>query len=232
MHYIYRGIFDHIVPEEGENEGKIDSYVCNACNNKRFKNYLDKKEYPGRGSALCHLATDHGRLLDAMLKDDKVDVAEIEALAKYDKQFNDTYRAYLDNDDNSFGMPDDEIITVKESLVWKIYQSKGLAKEVKTEKVEVKRVEPPPIQEDMPEQSAEVLKSVLNRAKPKGIFSCPFKKELNCNFKGTEEAQAFRLHFFIHYKDKWAERVSFLRYPIYAMHFDDFFSFLQKSWRT
>ena len=65
VHYINRGIWDHVVPEEGEKEGKIDSYNCNVCS-KRFKNYLEKKEYPGRGSALCHVATDHGRLLKAM----------------------------------------------------------------------------------------------------------------------------------------------------------------------
>ena len=87
VHYIYRGIWDDIVPEEGDREGKIDSYVCNACNNKRFKNYLEKQEYPGRGSALCHIATDHGRLLSAMLNDKEVDMSEeIRHLAKYDKQ--------------------------------------------------------------------------------------------------------------------------------------------------
>ena len=111
------------MPEEGDREGKIDSYVCNACTNKRFKNYLEKQEYPGRGSALCHIATDHGRLLSAMLNDKEVDMTEeIQALAKYDKQFNEIYRTFLDKGDNSFVMGDDEIITIKESLVWKIYQ--------------------------------------------------------------------------------------------------------------
>ena len=87
VHYIYRGVWDDIVPEEGDREGKIDSYVCNACNNKRFKNYLEKHEYPGRGSALCHIATDHGRLLSAMLNDKEVDMSEeIRHLARYDKQ--------------------------------------------------------------------------------------------------------------------------------------------------
>ena len=36
VHYINRGKWDHIVPEEGEKEGKIDSYNCNVCS-KRFK---------------------------------------------------------------------------------------------------------------------------------------------------------------------------------------------------
>ena len=28
VHYKEHGIWDHIVPEEGDNEGKIDSYEC------------------------------------------------------------------------------------------------------------------------------------------------------------------------------------------------------------
>ena len=27
VHYINRGVWDHIVPEEGDKEGKIDSYT-------------------------------------------------------------------------------------------------------------------------------------------------------------------------------------------------------------
>jgi hypothetical protein len=88
VHYIFRGAFDHFVPEEGEREGKIDFYTCNVCPNKRFKNHLERAEYPGRGSVLCHIATDHGRLLKAMLDDENDMKAEIKNLAKYDKQFN------------------------------------------------------------------------------------------------------------------------------------------------
>ena len=44
---------------------------------------------------------------------------EINDLAKYDKQFNETYKAFLDHEDDSFVVPDDEIITIKESLCWK-----------------------------------------------------------------------------------------------------------------
>ena len=46
VHYINRGLWDHIVPEEGDREGKIDQYQCNACD-RRFKNFLEKQEYPG-----------------------------------------------------------------------------------------------------------------------------------------------------------------------------------------
>lgn len=209
VHYIYRGTWDHIVPEEGELEGKIDSYICNACTNKRFKNYLEKREYPGRGSSLCHLATDHGRLLHAMLTDDKVDmIEEIKALAKYDKQFNEAYRAYLDHDDNSFGLPDDEIITIKESLVWKIYVPKekagGSQKKVKSSTSgrtgnSVK----------LDSEEKKFLQSVMDRERPKN-FRCPFKEELDCDFKGTEDGQAFRLHFFLHFKESWSDRIDSL----------------------
>ena len=64
IHYINRGSWDHIIDEEPAdfNERKIESYTCNICN-KVCKNNLEKREYPGRSTALCHLATDHGRLL-------------------------------------------------------------------------------------------------------------------------------------------------------------------------
>ena len=58
-----------------------------------------------------------------MLKDPEVDrkimEKEVNDLAKYDKQFNETYKAFLDHEDDSFVVPDDEIIAIKESLVWK-----------------------------------------------------------------------------------------------------------------
>ena len=66
-----------------------------------------------------------GNLFDftnlCFLQEDKeVNMKEdILAVAKFDKQFNDTYRAYLDQQDDSYVMADEEIITVKESLVWK-----------------------------------------------------------------------------------------------------------------
>jgi hypothetical protein len=48
VHYLYRGVWDHIVPEEAPgSEGKIECYICNICH-KRFKNHPEKKEYPGK----------------------------------------------------------------------------------------------------------------------------------------------------------------------------------------
>jgi hypothetical protein len=119
---IFRGTFDHIAPPEeaGDREGKIDFYTCNVCPNKRFKNNLERDDYPGRLEVLAHVATDHGRLLKAMFDDKDYDMEdEIKSLAKFDKQFNEQYRAYIDNGDDSFGMPDNKIVTIKESLIWK-----------------------------------------------------------------------------------------------------------------
>ena len=93
VHYKESGTWDHIVPEEGENEGKIDSYECKVCF-KQFKNSLEKKIYQGRGSSICHIATEHGRLLDALIKEGGM-TEEIEFLAKHDKSFNEAYNEYF-----------------------------------------------------------------------------------------------------------------------------------------
>ena len=86
-------MWDKIVPEEGDKAGKIDCYECQVCD-KKFKNSLEKQgpgSSAGRGSAICHVATDHGRLLDALLNEDKDMTKEIEFLAEHDKGFNDAY---------------------------------------------------------------------------------------------------------------------------------------------
>ena len=70
-----RGTWSSIVPEETD-ESRIELYQCNICQ-RRFKNNLSKKEFPARGSVLCHLATDHGYLFDAMRHDDKVDMQSV-----------------------------------------------------------------------------------------------------------------------------------------------------------
>ena len=84
-----RGTWSEIVPEE-EDESRIEAYKCNICQ-KRFKNNYEKKEFPARGSIICHIATNHGRLIDAMKKDDKVDMSEV--------SYNDTFISYdIDGD--------------------------------------------------------------------------------------------------------------------------------------
>ena len=49
---------------------------------------------------------------------------EIEWLAEHDKGFNDGYREYFNSKKQLFGLPDDQIVTSRESLVWKIYAKK------------------------------------------------------------------------------------------------------------
>ena len=69
VHYLHRGTFNHIIPDlQGKEKQKVDAYECNICQ-KKFKNNVQKGEYPGRGSFVCHLATEHGKILDAMLED-------------------------------------------------------------------------------------------------------------------------------------------------------------------
>merc|ERR1712156_1307015 len=109
---------DHIIPEEDQNDlGRIEHYQCNLCQ-RRFRNNHDKKEYPGRGSMLCHVATEHGKLLDAMRNDDKVQMqSEIELLNEYEKgKFIEKQTA-----DN---VEDKDLVTTKESILWKIRNNK------------------------------------------------------------------------------------------------------------
>jgi hypothetical protein len=63
------------------------------------------------------------------------------------------------------------------------------------------------VKDELEDESLETAKpktlSEYSRPKPKS-FKCPL-----CDaYKGTDNCQAFRLHFFLHYKDRWSERVS------------------------
>ena len=136
MNSIHQHKWDILVPEEKEeNLGKIEAYHCNLCP-RRFRNNHDKKSYPGRGSIMCHLATEHGHLLKAMREDDKVDMtSEIEA---------------IDSNDNgkwvALGLPevpDEEMYTAKESFMWK-YQQRKLNGETEKDK------KPPPKPQECP----------------------------------------------------------------------------------
>ena len=48
VHYLHRGSFDAWVPpaETDEEKAKVEMYICKLCNRK-FRNNLNKKEYPG-----------------------------------------------------------------------------------------------------------------------------------------------------------------------------------------
>ena len=113
----------------------------------------------------------------------------------------------MDNADNSFVMPDDEIITIKESLVWKIYQK---PKNKDNQLNAANRFAGRPTFNTQTVDTAELseaVKAVMSRPKPKRLH-CPFKEFSKCEYKGHEDGQAFRLHFFLHYKEKWFDRVS------------------------
>ena len=75
VHYMLRGTWSDIVPEE-QDESRVEAYKCNLCQ-KKFKNNYEKKEFPARGSIICHIATEHGRLMEALKNDQKVDMSEV-----------------------------------------------------------------------------------------------------------------------------------------------------------
>merc|ERR1712110_1100187 len=97
--------------EKPEELGKIEVYQCLMCQ-RRFRNNHNKKQYPGRGSMVCHLATEHGQLLKAMQADDKVDMqSEIEALDRHEQG------KFLEM--GIPDVPDNELYVAKESYMWK-----------------------------------------------------------------------------------------------------------------
>jgi len=59
--------------EKEEERGLIETYQCLMCP-RRFRNNHNKKQYPGRGSMVCHLATEHGQLLKAMRANTEMDM--------------------------------------------------------------------------------------------------------------------------------------------------------------
>ena len=54
-------------------------------------------------------------------------------IAYPNKGFNDAYNEYFSNKKQLFGLPDDQIITSRESLVWKIYAKKTKEDDKKNE---------------------------------------------------------------------------------------------------
>jgi hypothetical protein len=115
---MFRGSWDHIIPEEDQNDlGRIEYYQCNLCQ-RRFRNNHDKKEYPGRGSMLCHVATEHGKLLDAMRNDEQVNMqAEITLLDDYEKG------KFIEKQPSDT-VADKDLVQIKESILWKIKNNK------------------------------------------------------------------------------------------------------------
>jgi len=134
VHYTFRGTWDYLVPKEKEEEkGKIEVYQCLMCQ-RRFRNNHNKKQYPGRGSMVCHLATEHGQLLKAMRADDKVDMQEeIEALNKHENG------KFLEM--GIPDVPDNELYVAKESYMWKFENEDKLKNQEKNKKEEPKKSE-------------------------------------------------------------------------------------------
>jgi DNA-directed RNA polymerase subunit RPC12/RpoP len=127
VHYRLRGFWEKLVPKEKPEElGKIEVYQCLMCQ-RRFRNNHNKKQYPGRGSMVCHLATEHGQLLKAMRADPLADMqSEIEALDKHESG------KFLEVEIPD--VPDDKLYVAKESYMWKFEQEdklKALEKEKK-----------------------------------------------------------------------------------------------------
>ena len=82
IHYIKRGTWDTLIPELTEQDKpRIEGYQCNACG-KKFRNNHTKGEYPARGSFICHWATEHGKVVEAMRAEKEVDMTEVIEAAK------------------------------------------------------------------------------------------------------------------------------------------------------
>jgi len=214
VHYKEFGYWDHIVPEEGDRAGKIDCYECQVCD-KKFKNALEKQgpgSSAGRGSSICHVATDHGRLLEALLNEEKDMTEEIEFLAAHDKGFYDAYNEYFSNKKQLFGLPDDQIITSRESLVWKIYAKK--AEEKKNESSNQSKVISPrksPMRISQSSNIPQKNETPIELGKLEKL-ECPFKDEFKCNLTNKQKTDQhdFRMHFFLHYRnfeDHWDVRM-------------------------
>jgi len=96
IHYIKRGTWDKIIPEITEEEKpRIDGYQCNVCN-KKFRNNHSRGEYPARGSFICHWATEHGKVVEAMRDDVEVDMDTVlELFEEHDERLGDLSRMGL-----------------------------------------------------------------------------------------------------------------------------------------
>jgi len=119
IHYIKRGIWDSVVPKlEESDKPRVEAYQCNICN-KKFRNNHSKQEYPGRGSFICHLATEHGKIIDAMRDDALVDMkAVIDILETSDERFAKFVR------EGTKTTHDQNPVKIVESITWRIQQDR------------------------------------------------------------------------------------------------------------
>jgi len=190
VHYMHRGEWDELVPEEKEEDlGKIEAYWCNfdGCG-RRFRNNHDKKSYPGRGSIMCHLAAEHGQLIKAMKADTVVDMTdEIAAIDEHEKG------AFEKGEDPE--IPDNGMYTARENFMWKFQNQK------KNDENNSGSNNGPRI---VPLSRSEMANGVTGDGprRPK-VFECP-----HCNeCKNNMDPSRLRLHVFHHYKDRWEHRL-------------------------
>ena len=117
------------------------------------------------------------------------------------------------------GAEDKDIISIKPSLVWKIYAKGGGKKDAESTAAPgqpnlnnsaLKNLASTP--ESKPKENAGNGNGRVLTKPPisQTMLECPLKKELNCTFKPGNNQHSFRMHFFQHYpvEEYWEERVS------------------------
>ena len=152
--------------------------------------------------------------MKAMLDDPEVNMREeVDALAKYDPKFNETFKNYVENDDDGFVMGDHEVINSKESIFWKMYNKKYAEKQAREKDKENRpfnvslEPSPGPKLKEVPIADLEPKFQKVLRRTPPVSFKCPKCDEKP---KKASDAHGFRFHFFTHYKDHfedWEERL-------------------------
>ena len=117
IHYIKRGYWQNIIPELTERDKqRIEAFQCNVCK-KKFRNNHAKGEYPGRGSFICHWATEHGKLVEAMKTDPDIDMSQVmKVFEKHDERVGDFIR---NGTKTKF---DKNPVKEIESITWRIQQ--------------------------------------------------------------------------------------------------------------
>jgi len=118
IHYIKRGTWDKLIPElKEEDKPRIEGFQCNVCA-KKFRNNHSRGEYPARGSFICHWATEHGKVVEAMREDKLVEMDSVLELFKLHDQ---RIKKFIENGTKTNF--DKNPATVMESLSWRIKNS-------------------------------------------------------------------------------------------------------------
>ena len=167
-----------------------------------------KEEYPARGSIICHLATEHGKILEIMSSDKEVEMKPvIELLRTYDPQS----KAFLEKGTKT--KHDGKLVTVRESPFWRLGHSPFLKfccpynshsyfriKAQQKSAVSKKPAEPTPSKTPGPVVNTPP-RVFPDGAKP--VFSCP-----KCGgLKTNKDSATLRIHLYQHYKSRWEKSV-------------------------